>query len=117
MQRVRRRRLDGTQEAYLIALVCSAPPDGSVRWMVRLLANQLVELGYVETIGYETVRQVLLANELKPWMKKQWCIPKSQNLALLPLKGRCLYDTRTKTIDRLRKRRFSLLEPLLCFSL
>lgn len=74
-QRMRSRRLDGTQEAYLIALACSAPPDGRVRWTLRLLANQLVELGYVETVSHETVRQVLLTNELKPWIKKQWCIP------------------------------------------
>jgi hypothetical protein len=74
-QRARQRRLDGTQEAYLIALVCSAPPEGTVRWTLRLLANRLVELGYVETVSHETVRQVLLANELKPWIKKQWCIP------------------------------------------
>jgi transposase len=73
--RMRRRRLDGTQEAYLIALVCSAPPDGAVRWTLRLLASTLVELGYVETVSHETVRQVLLANELKPWIKHQWCIP------------------------------------------
>jgi len=74
-QRVRRHRLDGSQEAYLIALVWSAPPEGSARWTVRLLASTLVELGYVEHISHETVRQVLLANELKPWSKKQWCIP------------------------------------------
>ena len=73
--RVRRRRLDGTQEAYLIALACSAPPQGAARWTLRLLASTLVELGYVETVSHETVRQVLLANELKPWIKKQWCIP------------------------------------------
>lgn len=72
---MRRRRLDGSGEAYLIALVCSAPPDGCVRWTLRLLASTLVELGYVEAISHETVRQVLLANELKPWIKKQWCIP------------------------------------------
>jgi DDE superfamily endonuclease/Homeodomain-like domain len=73
--RMRRRRLDGTQEAYLIALVCSAPPEGAVRWTLRLLASTLVELGYVETVSHETVRQVLMANELKPWIKHQWCIP------------------------------------------
>lgn len=75
VQRARSRRLDGTQEAYLIALACSAPPDGCVRWTLRLLASTLVELGHVETVSHETVRQVLLANELKPWIKKQWCIP------------------------------------------
>ena len=74
-QRARSRRLDGSQEAYLIALACSAPPEGCVRWTLRLLANQLVELGYVETVSHETVRQVLLSNELKPWIHKQWCIP------------------------------------------
>lgn len=75
IQRTRRRRLDGAGEAYLIALACSAPPDGHERWTLRMLAGTLVELGYVETISHETVRQVLLANELKPWIKKQWCIP------------------------------------------
>ena len=75
MQGVRRRRLDGTQEAYLIALVCGPTPDGSARWTLRGLAHHLIELGYVETISHETVRQVLLTNELKPWIKKQWCIP------------------------------------------
>ena len=73
--RQRRRRLDGTGEAYLIALACSAPPEGTVRWTLRLLATTLVELGYVETISHETVRKALLDNELKPWIKKQWCIP------------------------------------------
>jgi transposase len=72
---MRQRRLDGSQEAYLIALACSRPPDGCVRWTLRLLAQQLVELGYVEAISHETVRKALLANELKPWIKKQWCIP------------------------------------------
>ena len=61
---MRRRRLDGSGEAYLIALVCSAPPDGCVRWTLRLLASTLVELGYVEAISHETVRQVLLELEL-----------------------------------------------------
>ena len=72
---VRKRRLDGHQEAYLIALACSRPPDGCVRWTLRMLAEQLVELGSVETVSHETVRQVLLTNELKPWIKKQWCLP------------------------------------------
>ncbi len=74
--RARCRRLDGSQEAYLIALVCSAPPEGVARWTLRLLAATLVELGYVDTISHETVRQVLLSNQLKPWIKQQWCIPK-----------------------------------------
>jgi hypothetical protein len=54
-----RRTLDGEQEARLVALACSAPPEGRSRWTLRLLADRLVELRVVETISYETVRQAL----------------------------------------------------------
>jgi len=54
-----RRKLDGEQEAHLVALACSAPPEGRTRWTLRLLADRLVELDVVETISYETVRQAL----------------------------------------------------------
>ncbi|GAB3228201.1 helix-turn-helix domain-containing protein [Spirosoma arcticum] len=50
---------DGAVEAHLIALRCSEPPAGYARWTVRLLAQQMVELAYVETIGRETVRKML----------------------------------------------------------
>jgi transposase len=52
-------RLDGEGEARLIALRCSAPPDGHARWTLRLLADQAVALEIVEAISHETVRQVL----------------------------------------------------------
>ena len=55
----RRRCLDGAQEAHLIALTCSAPPPGHDRWTLRLLADKLVELEYVDGVSHETVRQVL----------------------------------------------------------
>jgi hypothetical protein len=54
-----RRRLDGAQEARLVALACSAPPEGHKRWTLRLLADRLVELEVVEAVSYETVRQAL----------------------------------------------------------
>jgi hypothetical protein len=53
------RKLDGAQEAHLIALACSAPPEGQARWTLRLLAQRMVELAYVDTLSYETVRQTL----------------------------------------------------------
>jgi transposase len=53
------RKLDGAQEAHLIALACSAPPEGRARWTLRLLAQRMVELAYVDTLSYETVRQTL----------------------------------------------------------
>jgi hypothetical protein len=52
-------KLDGRAEAQLIALVCSDTPDGHARWTLRLLADKLVELGVVEGISHEAVRQVL----------------------------------------------------------
>jgi transposase len=58
-EREYRRRLDGEQEAYLAALACSAPPEGRKRWTLRLLADRLVQLELVESVSYETVRQVL----------------------------------------------------------
>src|SRR5207244_140295 len=57
--RHRSRRLDGDQEAHLIALACSQPPPGRRRWALRLLAGRLVELGHTEGICPETVRQTL----------------------------------------------------------
>ena len=69
------RKLDGAQEAYLIALTCSQPEEGQERWTLHLLADKLVQVHIVESISRETVRQVLQHNELKPWLKEQWCIP------------------------------------------
>ena len=51
------RRLDGEQEAQLVALACTTPPPGRERWSLRLLADKAVELQIVDTISYETVRQ------------------------------------------------------------
>jgi hypothetical protein len=51
--------LDGAQEARLIALTCSAPPTGQVRWTLRLLADKLVELEVVEAISHQTMRRLL----------------------------------------------------------
>lgn len=57
--RHRLRKLDGEQEAHLIALACSKPPVGRRRWTVRLLAKRIVELGYTDRVSPETVRQTL----------------------------------------------------------
>jgi transposase len=58
-KRVYARRLDGKQEARLIALACSKPPAGKARWTLRLLADELVELEVIDTVSHETVRQTL----------------------------------------------------------
>ena len=58
-ERVYKRKADGDFEAHLVALSCSEPPKGYSRWSLRLLADQVVELDYIESISYETVRRVL----------------------------------------------------------
>jgi transposase len=58
-ERVYKKKADGEFEAHLAALSCSAPPQGYARWSLRLLAERVVELGYIDSISYETIRRVL----------------------------------------------------------
>jgi transposase len=70
-QRVYRRKIEGEEEAHLIALACSTPPEGRSEWTLQLLADKMVELNYVgESVSDETIRRALHRNELKPWQKK-----------------------------------------------
>lgn len=64
--RVYARKLDGEQEAQLIALACSDPPAGHAAWNLRLLADQMVELEIVDTISYQTVRRTLKKTSSSP---------------------------------------------------
>ena len=54
-----KRKLDGKQEAHLIAIACSDAPDGHVDWTLQLLADKVVAMGFAESISIETVRQIL----------------------------------------------------------
>ena len=58
------RKLDGEAEAWLIALACSPPLEGQARWTLRMLADRMVVLGYVESVSYETVRTTLKKTNL-----------------------------------------------------
>ena len=60
------RKLDGRGEAHLIALACSEAPAGHSHWTLRLLAGKLVELGVVDCISHETVRQTLKKTRSSP---------------------------------------------------
>lgn len=75
----RTRKVDGECEAHLIALLCQPAPVGHVRWTLRLLANRMVKLAYIDSVSHETVRQALATNELKPWQEEEWCIPPEQS--------------------------------------
>lgn len=68
--RHRGRSLDGTQEAHLIALTCSEPPTGHARWTLRLLAERMITLEYIDTVSYETVRRTLKKTNSSPGRKR-----------------------------------------------
>ena len=55
----RERKLDGKQEAHLVAIACSSPPEGHVNWTLHLLADKVVEMEFAGSISLETVRQIL----------------------------------------------------------
>ena len=52
------------------------PPKGMNHWTLRLLAGKVVELGLAPSMSHEGVRKRLKKTALKPWQKKEWCIPK-----------------------------------------
>ena len=60
------RKLDGKQEAFLIATACSSPPEGRSRWTMQLLADRLISVGIVDSISDKTVRQTLKKTRLNP---------------------------------------------------
>lgn len=70
------RKLTGNEQALLIATACSKPPAGRARWTLELLANEIVRLTGHESLSRETVRRRLEENDLKPWRRDMWCIPK-----------------------------------------
>jgi hypothetical protein len=57
--RIYTKKTDGDFEAHLVALSCSEPPEGFARWSLRLLADKVVELKYIDSISHEAVRQIL----------------------------------------------------------
>ena len=57
--RGRKRKIDGAADAHLVALRCSEPPEGRGRWTLRLLADRMVALEYLDELSHESVRQVL----------------------------------------------------------
>lgn len=63
-KRVYKRKADGDVEAHLVALSCSKAPEGFTRWSLRLLADKMVELEFVDDISYETVRRILKKTNL-----------------------------------------------------
>lgn len=70
------RKLSEREEVMLVAIACTDPPAGQARWTLQLLAGEMVRLTDHESLSDETVRRRLSENQLKPWQKRMWCIPK-----------------------------------------
>lgn len=64
--RVYRKKIEGEEEAHLIALACSAPPEGRASWTMQLLADKMVALNYVASVSDETVRRTLKKTSSSP---------------------------------------------------
>lgn len=71
-----RAKLDGKQEAHLIAVACSTAPEGHARWTLRLLAGKVVELGFAEAYSYEAVRRVLKKTNSSPGRRRNGVSPR-----------------------------------------
>jgi transposase len=70
------RKLTAQDEAMLVAVACSKPPEGRATWTLQLLADEMVRLTVHDQLSDETIRRRLAEMDLKPWQKKMWCVPK-----------------------------------------
>ncbi len=68
--RIYKKKTDGDFEAHLVALSCSKPPEGYARWSLRLLADKVVELHYIDSISHEAVRGILKKTKLNHGKKR-----------------------------------------------
>ena len=70
--------LEPGQRQRIIAMVCSDPPEGYARWTVRLVAEEAVKRRLVPRIGRETIRLLLLHDDLRPWREKNVVGPRTR---------------------------------------
>ena len=71
----RGRKLNGRQEAHLVAITCSNAPEGHAHWTLQLLADQVVALEFAGSISLETVRQILKKTNSNPGRRKSGASP------------------------------------------
>ena len=64
--RIYAKKADGDFEAHLVALSCGEPPEGFARWSLRMLADKVVELEYIDSISHEAVRRILKKSKSNP---------------------------------------------------
>jgi hypothetical protein len=64
------RLLDVRQEAAVIAMVCSKPPEGFARWSISLIAKEVVLREIIDDVSEDTIGRILQRHDLKPWREK-----------------------------------------------
>jgi transposase len=99
------RKLSGKETALLVATVCSSPPEGRKRWTLELLAGEMVQLTEHEGLSRETVRRRLAEDDLKPWLRKMWCIPQVDGT----------YVARMENVLDLYAEEADPMHPVVCF--
>ena len=99
------RKLSGKETALLVATACSSPPQGRKRWTLDLLADAMVRLTQHDELSRETVRRRLAEDDLKPWRKDMWCIPKVDGAYVAAMED--VLDLYAQTPDPKR--------PVVCF--
>ena len=116
----RERKLDGKQEAHLVAIACSSPPEGHINWTLHLLANKVVEMDLAGSISLETVRQILKKRTQAPvlqrgslWKKKEWCIPKLSGEFVARMED--VLDPVSSTRQALYHEEYDRERPVVCF--
>jgi transposase len=103
--RPQKQKIDGEQEAHIIAVLCTEKPEGQERWTLRALNERIIELEIVEQVSHETVRTVLKKNKLKPWQEKQWCVGP---------KGDGNYICNMEDVLKVYKRPYNQKYPVVC---
>jgi len=67
---------DDRVKSYVVATVCSDPPEGFDRWTLDLIQEHLVEKKVVDSISRENIRLILQEHDIKPWQQRSWCVPR-----------------------------------------
>jgi len=67
---LRKRIIEGQEEAYLVAITCNEPPEGQARWTLRMLADKMIECNYVDSVSHNTIARALKKMNLNPGKKR-----------------------------------------------
>ena len=80
-------RLDARFKSYVVATVCSDPPEGFDRWTLELIKEQLVKKRVIDTVSHESIRMVLKEHYLNPWQQQSWCVARIDEKFIQRMEG------------------------------